>query len=50
VAFMPNLELGTQTRHQRAEAEAAEANLVEVSEAAIAATPRLDGENTTARR
>ena len=61
VVFMPNLELGTQTRHQRAEAEAAEEsnpselesaeqNLVEVSEAAMAATPRTTDENASARR
>ncbi len=60
VAFLPNLELGNQTRHQReqtnatAQAEpvesvAVEVNLAEVSEAAIAATPRLDTENTSAR-
>src|SRR5690606_15243476 len=63
VVFMPNRELGTQPRHEReqtdaaaaaaadpdAELHAAEANLVQVSEAAIAATPRLDDENTTAR-
>ncbi|MFJ6415260.1 MDR family MFS transporter [Paeniglutamicibacter sp. NPDC091659] len=61
VVFMPNLELGTQTRHQRAEAEAAvgsnrselesaEQNLAEVSEAAMAATPRTTDENASARR
>ena len=49
VAFMPNLELGSQTRHQREQAEAAERNLAEVSEAAIAATPRPAGEDTLAR-
>ena len=50
VVFMPNLELGNQTRQQRAEAEAAEQNPAEVSEAALAATPRMDDENASARR
>ncbi|EMR00271.1 drug resistance MFS transporter [Paeniglutamicibacter gangotriensis Lz1y] len=63
VVFMPNLELGTQTRHEReqtdaaaaaasdpdAELHAAETNLVQVSEAALAATPHLDDKNTPAR-
>lgn len=58
VVFLPNLELSTQTRHQRAEAEAAgtdasaepahpeleaaELRLAEVSEATVAVTPTLD--------
>ncbi|GAA1365981.1 MDR family MFS transporter [Arthrobacter rhombi] len=58
VVFLPNLALSTQTRHQRAEAEAtetegsaapatteleaAELHLAEVSEATIAVTPTLD--------
>ncbi|WP_417233893.1 MDR family MFS transporter [Arthrobacter sp.] len=58
VVFLPNLALSTQTRHQRAESEAAETEgsstpahpeleaaelrLAEVSEAAIAVTPTLD--------
>ncbi|WP_255769154.1 MDR family MFS transporter [Pseudarthrobacter sulfonivorans] len=60
IVFMPNLELSTQTRHQREKSdaaatahqglEAAEQNLAEVSEAAVAVTPRLDDENETVLR
>ncbi|MDO5743054.1 MAG: MDR family MFS transporter [Micrococcaceae bacterium] len=60
VAFLPNLELGTQTRHQREQTNAAaqaesvepaavEMNLAEVSEAAIAATPRPEAANNSVR-
>jgi hypothetical protein len=54
IAFMPNLALSNQTRKQREESDAAaeaqqvvesaEQNLVEVSEASIAATPRTHGD------
>lgn len=54
IAFMPNLALSNQTRKQREESDAAaeaqqvvesaEQNLVEVSEASIAATPRTRGD------
>ncbi len=60
IAFMPNLALSNQTRQQREESDAAaeaqqvvesaEQNLVEVSEASIAATPRTDGDLDPARR
>lgn len=61
IVFLPNLELSSQTRHERATAEAAEAgensalieaeeNLVEVSEAAIAATPQTTTENPSIRK
>lgn len=60
IAFMPNLALSNQTRKQREESDAAaeaqqviesaEQNLVEVSEASIAATPRTDGDLDPARR
>ncbi|QXQ12288.1 MDR family MFS transporter [Paeniglutamicibacter sp. Y32M11] len=61
IVFLPNLELSSQTRHERATAEAAEAgeksalieaeeNLVEVSEAAIAATPQTTNENPSIRK
>ncbi len=61
IVFLPNLELSSQTRHERATAEAAEAgensalieaeeNLVEVCEAAIAATPQTTNENPSIRK
>ncbi|NKG20075.1 MDR family MFS transporter [Paeniglutamicibacter terrestris] len=61
IVFLPNLELSSQTRHERATADAAEAgensalieaeeNLVEVSEAAIAATPQATTENPLIRK
>ncbi|ASN40827.1 MFS transporter [Arthrobacter sp. 7749] len=61
IVFLPNLELSSQTRHERATADAAEAgensalieaeeNLVEVSEAAIAATPQATTENPSIRK
>ncbi len=58
VAFMPNLELSTQTRDQRAQSDAAghadledaERNLADVSEAFVAVTPGLGTEkHATAR-
>lgn len=57
VVFMPNLALSSQTRQERADTdaahatlEAAELNLVDVSEALIAVTPGMDTEDATARR
>jgi EmrB/QacA subfamily drug resistance transporter len=48
IVFVPNMELSTQTRHQREKSEAAESaleaaeqNLAEVSEATAAVTPRV---------
>lgn len=48
IIFVPNMELSTQTRHQREKSEAAEfgleaaeQNLAEVSEATAAVTPRF---------
>ncbi|MDJ0316732.1 MDR family MFS transporter [Arthrobacter antibioticus] len=60
VAFLPNLELSAQTRDERAKSdiaaensnqalEAAEQNLVEVSEAVVAITPTLNKEDTGVR-
>ncbi|WP_343320472.1 MDR family MFS transporter [Arthrobacter sp. TMP15] len=60
VAFLPNLELSAQTRDERAKSdiaaenssqalEAAEQNLVEVSEALVAITPTLNKEDTGVR-
>lgn len=57
VVFMPNLALSSQTRQERADTdaadamlEAAELNLVDVSESLIAVTPGMDTEVATARR
>lgn len=60
IAFMPNLALSNQTRKQREESdaaaetknlvEAAEEDLVEVSEASIGAIPRTDGAVDAGRR
>ena len=60
IVFMPNLALSNQTRQQRETSdaaaaahqvlEAAEHNLADVSEAAVAVTPRPDTENDTVLR
>lgn len=59
IVFMPNMPLSNQTRQQREKSdaaaahqvlEAAEHNLVDVSEALVAVTPRLDTENDTVVR